>query len=497
MPYEVLYDYRIQLFGLVALRIATRVFGKATPPIKLVLNASFFSALTAVLLYHQIVPYEASPSPGSRVVGASQAIGKTIWWISGSMLLVSLIRLFLVFERTPREGRLLQDVLVGLIFGGTFLSIASNVFNIPVGTLIATSGVFAIVLGLALQNTLADVFSGVALNLGKPYRIGDWVVLDDGIQGRVVETNWRATHLLNGANDLVVVPNSALAKARIVNQSSPDETHGITLKLRMRPTHSPATIEDVMRTVLWSSNHILKHPEPSVRITALDATAVEVELACRVRDLTRTVDAKNELFDLVFRHARASSLAMASTAGCPEYPPTPFTETQSRGTPWRLVNSIAIFAALSDDEKEKVAETLVRRVFDKDTMVVAEGEICHGLFIVRSGVVVVERQLAEKVVELTRLAPHDCFGERSILSGLPETASKRTLTPVVAYEIPSEVLRPILTEKPWLRDQLRALSHRHTEHDHHVMAELAKTPRQQTYSFADRIRHLFDASEDY
>ncbi|MDR7147725.1 cyclic nucleotide-binding domain-containing protein [Rhizobium sp. BE258] len=58
-------------------------------------------------------------------------------------------------------------------------------------------------------------------------------------------------------------------------------------------------------------------------------------------------------------------------------------------------------------------------MFDKDTMVVSEGEICHGLFIVRTGVVVVERQLAEKVVELTRLAPHDCFGERSILSSLP------------------------------------------------------------------------------
>ena len=55
----------------------------------------------------------------------------------------------------------------------------------------------AIILGLALRSTLGDVFSGIALNLNRPYEVGDWIVLNDGTEGRVVETNWRATHLLN------------------------------------------------------------------------------------------------------------------------------------------------------------------------------------------------------------------------------------------------------------------------------------------------------------
>src|SRR5262249_7450265 len=154
----------------------------------------------------------------------------------------------------PREGRLLQDLVVGVIYLGAGLSIVAYVFSVPVGTLIATSGVFALILGLALQSTLNDVFSGIALNLGRAYTVGDWIVLENDVQGRVIETNWRATHLLNGTNDLVIIPNSALAKARLTNLSSPDETHGISLTVRVVPVQSPAAIESVMQTVLLSSN---------------------------------------------------------------------------------------------------------------------------------------------------------------------------------------------------------------------------------------------------
>ena len=115
-------------------------------------------------------------------------------------------------QSRAREGRLLQDLIVGIIYVGAVLSVVAYVFDAPVGTLIATSGVVAVILGLAMQSTLSDVFSGIALNLARPYGIGDWIVLANDIEGKVVETNWRATHLLTAANDLVVVPNSDLAK---------------------------------------------------------------------------------------------------------------------------------------------------------------------------------------------------------------------------------------------------------------------------------------------
>jgi small-conductance mechanosensitive channel len=237
-------------------------------------------------------------------------LAKIFWWVNAAWVLISFTRIFLIFERRPHESRLMQDVVVGVIYLGAVLSVFAYVFDVPVGTLIATSGVFAIILGLALQSTLADVFSGIALNLSRAYKVGDWIVLSDGIEGRVIETNWRCTSLLNAANDLVVLPNSSLAKAQVINLSSPNRSHGVKLRVRMMPTMTPSAISVVMRNVLLSSNAILSTPEPTAEIKSLDAQAVEFELAFRVRDFASASAARNEVYDLIY-HARAAGLALA------------------------------------------------------------------------------------------------------------------------------------------------------------------------------------------
>lgn len=75
------------------------------------------------------------------------------------------------------------------------LQIIDKLFGLPVGALLATSGAVAIVVGLALQSALGDAFSGIVLNLTRPYRIGDWIVVDSALEGQVIETNWRAASL--------------------------------------------------------------------------------------------------------------------------------------------------------------------------------------------------------------------------------------------------------------------------------------------------------------
>jgi small-conductance mechanosensitive channel len=101
-----------------------------------------------------------------------------------------------IVERRPREGKLLQDLLAGLIYLAALFAIVSYVFDLPIQGLLATSGVIAIILGLALQSSLGDVFSGIVLSFSRPYRPGDWISIDGGTDGRVIEINWRATHVL-------------------------------------------------------------------------------------------------------------------------------------------------------------------------------------------------------------------------------------------------------------------------------------------------------------
>lgn len=449
--------------GLVATlgALVTRILLRSRRTLRLVGQSTFFLALTGLLLYHGIIPYEVDPAGISRVQQVFIGIVKVIWWINAAWSLIGVVRVFLILEHQPREGRLLQELVVGVIYVAAILSIIAYVFNVPVGTLIATSGAVAIVLGLALQSTLGDVFSGVALNLARPYGIGDWLVLGNGIEGKVVETNWRATHLLTGTNDLVVVPNSDLAKARLTNISSPEQSHGVALTVRFRPSTAPSTMADVMRSVLLSSNSILSQPEPSVQTVSLDGGAVELELAFRVADRALAGKAKSEIFDLIFRHAKAAGLTLAAPleAVGPANPEPNGVEVPFgfHTTPRRLLDAIPLFASLTEDEKEALASTMTRRTFRKGEILAEQGEVLKSLMILRSGVVTVNRRDGERETELGRLAPGDCLGEGGLLTEAGELGSVKALTFVVVYEITQKGLAPLMQERPAIADELALL----------------------------------------
>lgn len=483
----------LAVIGAVVTRIALRPF----PSWKLAGQVFFFAALTVLLLYHDIVPYEVGPTTASTYERVFVALAKVVWWINAAWALIGFVRVFLIFERQPREGRLVQDLVIGLIYLGAILSVVAYVFSFPVGTLIATSGVFAIILGLALQSTLSDVFSGIALNLGRPYTIGDWIVLNDGVEGRVVETNWRSTHLLNGSNDLVVLPNSFLAKVGLTNLSSPDRSHGVTLTVRVVPTISPSAIIEVMRTVLVNSGTILAEPKPVVQIKSLNADAVEVDLSFRVRDIGEAGPAKNEIFDLLYRHTKAAGLTLARPIDAAGPPPGQLQAEEmirpQRSTPLRLLDAIPLFASLTEDEKETLAASMSRRTFRKDSILIEQGDTVASLMIVRSGAVLATRQEGHRQVELGRLAPGDYFGESGLLIGAGEAASLRALTFVVVYEIGQASLTPLLHDRPGIAEELAATLSRRIETGEHSFfaADDATINGGSMTSLVTRIRHLF------
>ena len=478
--------------------ILTRLLLRGHPRRHLVGQLVFFLALTLLLIAAGIIPYQPGPPNASNLQRFFIGLAKIIWWTSAAWSLISVVRVFLIFERRAREGRLLQDLIVGVIYVGAVLSVIAYVFDAPVGTLIATSGVVAVILGLALQSTLADVFSGIALNLAKPYGIGDWIVLGNAIEGKVVETNWRATHLLTSGNDLVIVPNSDLAKARLTNLSSPEPSHGVTLGMRFQPTTSPSVMIDVMRSVLLSSSVIQANPEPSIHVTSLDANAVELELMFRVGDVASIGKAKTEIFDLTYRHAKAAGLALAQpTGGGLTGASAPRAASADlRTTQLRLLDAVPLFARLTEDEKEALASTMTRRTFRNGEVLVEQGHVLKSLMILRSGVAVVTCRTGGATAvdaELARLAPGDFLGEGGLLTGAGELGTVTALTSVVVYEITQEGLAPLMRDRPSIADELGALLSRRTAAERlkfdqlHTMAVSKSVPH-----LAARIRHLFN-----
>ena len=205
--------------------LVSRLLFKQRPIWRAIARVVFLVLLTLLLLHNGIVPYQSLYSSGAPFDDAITGILKIAWWLWAAWFLVALIRTVVVFEQRPREGKLVQDLVSALVYLAAAFAIVAYVFDLPVQGLLATSGVIAIVLGLALQSTLNDVFSGLVLSLSRPYRPGDWINIEGGTEGHVVEMNWRATHVLTSRHDLAIVPNSTIAKSKIVNVSYPSSIH--------------------------------------------------------------------------------------------------------------------------------------------------------------------------------------------------------------------------------------------------------------------------------
>ncbi|WP_429809657.1 mechanosensitive ion channel family protein [Ensifer sp. B1-9] len=300
----------INLLGVTGV-VVWHLQGRDRPTARLIVQILFFCVMTAVLLFAGIMPHRNDDQylQGAAALLATSA--RVLWWTHLAWSLIGFVRIYIVLEKRPREARLLQDLIVAVVYLGVALSVLGFVFNAPIGTLVATSGVVAIIFGLALQNTLGDVFSGIALTLGRPFAIGDWIALGDGTEGRVIENNWRSTFLLTSAHNVIVLPNSALAKIGLTNLSRPDETHQISLLIRIAAGHSPPRVEAALRTALCGCLRIVHEPPPVVALKAIDAVAIEAELQFRVTSPAERTPARNEVIARVHDQCLQDGLSLA------------------------------------------------------------------------------------------------------------------------------------------------------------------------------------------
>ncbi|KAA1183785.1 mechanosensitive ion channel family protein [Rhizobium tropici] len=300
----------INLLGLAGILI-WHIQGRSRPTGRLIVQILFFACMSLVLWLAGVSPYRLDDAELQEAGVLLAKSARVLWWLHLAWTLIGFVQIYITLNHKPREAHLLQDLIVGVVYLGVALAVIGFVFGAPIGPLVATSGVVAIIIGLALQNTLADVFSGIALTLGRAYVIGDWIQLGDGTEGRVAETNWRSTNLLTGGHNVVVLPNSVLAKQGMTNLSRPDETHWIALSVHVAATQPPSVVEDLMLGVLRSCERIVKIPPPSVALKAIDAMAIEVELQFCVASPASRMPAKNEVIDLVYRHCKTNGLSLA------------------------------------------------------------------------------------------------------------------------------------------------------------------------------------------
>lgn len=452
--------------------IVWKLIGPARSNLRLVVQIVFFGAMTSVLVFGRIPLGQSGGFQSGDEHTFFVILGQMLWWSHLSWAVIGFVRIYLVLEGRPREARLLQDIVVGGVYLCVTLSALAFVFRLPVGTLIATSGVIAIALGLALQNTLGDVFSGIALTLGRTFALGDWIRLNDGMEGRVVASTWRSTQILTIANNVVVLPNSALAKLGLTNVSRPTETHLLQLNVRIKPTRTPSAIEAVLNTALAGCNLIIKDPAPMVALKSIDANAVDADIYARVKDPMRMAKARNEIIDLLHRHCRAAGLQLAPSASSVLFAEATSGADLHQPAKERFIELIdqnAIFATLVEADKNLLARSAKSRVFAQGAPIIPQGKQPSSFFVIDSGVVAV----TQHGLEQRRLSPGDFYGGASLSSSLND-CSLTAISAVKIWEISRDDLSDLFRSRPELANEITARLAMHEDEARRVAHAEAK-----------------------
>ncbi len=323
-------------------------------------------------------------------------------------------------SRAPKLFLDLVRLLMVFVGGALILSV---IWQRNLGGLLAALGVGSIVLGLALQDTLGSLISGIGLLFERPFAVGDWIRVGE-LQGEVVEINWRSVRLRTRSEDLLVVPNSILAKESITNIDRPTTVHAEFLEVAFPYRAPPNRVKEILGEVALSVPGVLADPAPVIEVVEFDDDRLRYEakvFTTEVRDIRRI---RSDFATRVWYAAQRAGLSLPVPERAVRQVEAPVED--ERAAALRCLRRVAVFAPLPPEELETLARSASFLHYAAGEAVLRQGEVCNALCVVvrgRAGLSVTTHDGEQRAV--AALTERDLYGE-SVLQA--REASSATLT---------------------------------------------------------------------
>lgn len=353
--------------------------------------------------------------------------------------------------------KIFLDILMGLIYLAIGI-IVLGVGGVETKELFQGSAIATLIVGLSLQSTLGNIISGLAIQMQRPFEVGDWIQFDDKREhiGKVREINWRATTAVTLDEVEVIIPNSKLAELPLTNFTKPERWARRSIFFTCPYSAPPKRVQSIILAAIRGSWGVLEHPAPSVVTNDFTDRGVEYWL----RFFTVEFDYRNRVDgdarDRVWYALNRAGIAMpiaihdvrlrqvsreseAETAGH---------EAQSRE---RLLRAVPLFAGLPLESMVQLALASRLAPFMANETIIRQGDEGSELFIVQRGEVAVSvRGSSGQDAELQKLGPGAFFGEMSLLAGDRRAATVRATTDCELLVIDKPALAAVFESAPEL-----------------------------------------------
>jgi small-conductance mechanosensitive channel len=164
------------------------------------------------------------------------------------------------------------------------IMITFSIWKINISPMLASAGIVGVAVALAAKDTLANFFGGISIFIDKPYKIGDYIVLDSGERGEVVNIGIRSSRIKTRDDILISIPNAIIANTKIINESAPVPKFRIRVPVSTAYGSDVNKVEDILMNVATHNNNVQPSPEPRVRFRSFGDSALNFELLCWAKE---------------------------------------------------------------------------------------------------------------------------------------------------------------------------------------------------------------------
>jgi small-conductance mechanosensitive channel/CRP-like cAMP-binding protein len=359
---------------------------------------------------------------------------------------------------------ILRDLTTLFLYGIVVLVVARTELNVDVTPLLATSALVTAVVGLALQETLGNVFSGLSLQMQKPFEPGDWVHFGAHL-GRVQGIGWRSTRLVTRKLELLEVPNAALAREVITNYRG--DAIGDDLYVGLAYDAPPNRVKEIILRILHHNPEVARRPPPQVWVVEYGDFAVKYQIRFWMVDYSRQDSVRDEIMASLWYALRRNGIEIP-------YPirtlhmqrprrPTQGLDDRQRGLVSAL-RRVDFLRELSEEELGALVPNLYEVEYGRGETICREGETGDTFYVVRRGTVEIVAAGAAGQTHVADLSAPAFFGEMSLLTGESRAATALAKSDTSLLVVEREGFEGLFRARPSIAEAIsRILATRQTE----------------------------------
>jgi small-conductance mechanosensitive channel len=388
--------------------------------------------------------------------------------------------------------RFVHQIISVVVTLFAILCYGASVFGWDIDKFLAGSAVVSIVLGLALQETLGNFFSGLVMQAASPFAIGDWISCA-GVEGRVVDMNWRAVTIQTLEDNWVIVPNGAVAKDQIVNFAAPTMATARSVQVGLGYELPPADATDVLTAAVLETHGVAENPAPFVYLDQFSDSAMTYRVKFWITEPEKHYKIESQVRTHIWYRLKQKGFSIPFPMRTVEHVTLDAKQKQQSATSaaQRLaaVNGLWLLAPLSDDERKSLAEEAGDVLLSTGQTLFKQDDAGDTFYIIRKGEADVFIRHNDKAeAKVATLKTGDFFGEMSALTGQPRSATVRAATALQCVEICKEDLQHLFDAHP---DTMGKLCHVIAERTAEMQA-VVKTAQEAEAAKAEREQKVVE-----